>query len=373
MIRSASPAPAAPACSSARPRRLPTSWLPIATPRPSTTTTTATPCTFSSMAAAPDVPDTDALVHPQARTVTDHTLGCFHRVPPLPRLDHLLRFLSTWGGTDKALMLTQYGLKVVIALLRVAVLARLRGSAKGSVSPESPAVALVPPLSKLSALCSDARVLYRIWTGLGMVQWMISMERNPPANKTLLNIERLQGWSMLVYAPMEAAAYLAGHGVLPISVPTQNKLWIHSCRLWAAYTVLQLLHIAEDTRLLRRDARALAKRGSTDVAATEKVPTSNLQAVKAALAARKDALITDFFVQLGYLPLTAHWYVRTRHRNETQTNDIAGLLRLASSPTCSSGYLVSLLAPPVSGAAGRLRHRAPVRSPSICAVCAPIE
>lgn len=35
------------------------------------------------------------------RNPTDRYLGCFSNVAPSPALDHLVRYLSTWSGTDK--------------------------------------------------------------------------------------------------------------------------------------------------------------------------------------------------------------------------------------------------------------------------------
>lgn len=32
---------------------------------------------------------------------TDKVLGCFSKFEQSPRLDHIVRYLSTWSGTDK--------------------------------------------------------------------------------------------------------------------------------------------------------------------------------------------------------------------------------------------------------------------------------
>lgn len=157
---------------------------------------------------------------------------------------------------------------------------------------------------------------------------MIALERDPPPTRPLHTIERIQGWSMLAYCPMEAVAYLASHGILPVSTANQNRLWLWSCRCWAVYVGLQLLHLVEDNRLLRLRARALERsRGhpvpaaavrssaaddekkSLSAASTDEL--SEEQAVTRKLwddlDERKQAILSELWVNLGYLPLTIHW------------------------------------------------------------------
>lgn len=163
---------------------------------------------------------------------------------------------------------------------------------------------------------------------------MIDIERHHPPTRPLHMIERIQGWSMLLYCPMEAVAYLSGHSILPVSTPNQNRLWLWSCRLWAVYVGLQLLHLVEDNRLLRLRARALersrghptpapgelqAARGSgrekaalsEKTGAGEEEDVNDEQAVTRRLwddlDERKQAIISQLWVNLGYLPLTIHW------------------------------------------------------------------
>lgn len=152
---------------------------------------------------------------------------------------------------------------------------------------------------------------------------------------------------MVAYCPMEAVAYLASHGILPVSTANQNRLWLWSCRCWALYVGLQLLHLVEDNRLLRLRARALersrghpvpgsAAAAAASIAGSSQRPTppsrtsSSGQDEKAALSAsesgadlseeqavtrklwddlaeRKQAILGELWVNLGYLPLTIHW------------------------------------------------------------------
>lgn len=147
---------------------------------------------------------------------------------------------------------------------------------------------------------------------------MIALEKNPPPTRLLHNIERIQGWSMLFYCPMEAIAYLSSHNVLTISQTTQNKLWLQSARAWALYVGLQLLHLVEDNRLLRLRAKALERsRGhpppskASGTSSEKELSTEQLQTKRMwdELDARKAGILNEFWINLGYLPLTLHWYV----------------------------------------------------------------
>ncbi|CAO1627999.1 unnamed protein product [Parajaminaea phylloscopi] len=276
----------------------------------------------------------------------DKTLGCFSHVQPSPTLDHLIRFLSTWSGTDKALMITQYSSKLVVPFLTLQHSLRLRLAGTKAYHASNGGSANARRIEKLSALISDARILYRLWGILPMIKWMIALERSPPPTRPLHMIERIQGWSMIAYCPMEALAYLASHGILPISTANQNRLWLWSCRCWALYVGLQLLHLVEDNRLLRLRARALERsRGhpipgtaaaaiaasssslkgrSSSAAEKEALATTDGSGGGAApeeiseeqavtrrlwddLAERKQAILGELWVNLGYLPLTVHW------------------------------------------------------------------
>jgi hypothetical protein len=147
---------------------------------------------------------------------------------------------------------------------------------------------------------------------------MISMERNPPPTRLLHNIERIQGWAMIIYCPLEAVSYLGAHSILPVSARTRGKMDLFGVRCWAVYVILQLLHLVEDNRLLRLRARALERgRGHPTPARTpnteKKVDLGEEQETTRGmwreLDARKDAILNQLWVNLGYLPLTVHWCV----------------------------------------------------------------
>lgn len=151
-----------------------------------------------------------------------------------------------------------------------------------------------------------------IVTGLlPIVQWLISLERNPRPTRRLLTIERLQGWSMLAYYPLEHLSYLCSHGIIPLTIPTislfsstpkymtlnSDVLGMWSCRFWAVYVALQFAHLREDKKLLRQQERAFRKGKGTSLTSTERQE----------LQQRWDSYWSDLIANAGYLPLTIHW------------------------------------------------------------------
>jgi len=160
----------------------------------------------------------------------------------------------------------------------------------------------------------DSRTLWRIWGILPIVQWLISLERNPQAIPTreLLTIERLQGWSMLAYYPLEHIYYLCSHGIMPATIPSVASLFsatakpihlntdaiaIWSSRFWALYVMLQFAHLKEDWKLIKMRERTLRKAKGTGLSPAEKTE----------LQQRWDAYWNEVVVNVGYLPLTVHW------------------------------------------------------------------
>ncbi|THH15342.1 hypothetical protein EW146_g5122 [Bondarzewia mesenterica] len=209
----------------------------------------------------------------------------------------------------------QYGAKLLIPILHLRARLQHRAGLR-----QTPISSSAPALAKLASIISDARMLWRIWGLLPIIQWLISLERSPPPTRSLLTIERAQGWSMLAYYPMEHLYYLLAHDIIPSSIPlpslpfirsassssiqpspskeapspaltlslnsTSLSLW--SCRFWAVYVVLQLAHLREDRTLLLKRERALSK---------EKVKGLEHEELKA----RRDAWWNELAVNLGSL------------------------------------------------------------------------
>ncbi|GJJ08343.1 hypothetical protein Clacol_002554 [Clathrus columnatus] len=236
--------------------------------------------------------------NPLAR-LSDNVLGIFALVPESKNLDHTIRFLIYS-------YVIQYIAKLLIPILEFR--ARLRHDAGLITSSKS---AGAEKLAKLSSIISDSRTLWRIWGLLPIFQWLISLERTPPQSRFLQTIERLQGFSMLIYYPLEHIYYFASHGILPSrltpSSRLNNRIAIWSCRAWAAYVVLQFLHLKEDHRLLKLQEDSV--KHSIKIGSGTKDLDPNTISEEIIISRRKTALWNEFLVNVGYLPLTIHWYV----------------------------------------------------------------
>lgn len=171
------------------------------------------------------------------------------------------------------------------------------------------------------SFCTNVYVAFLISpTGiLSVIQWLIALEKNPPPTRSLLTIERLQGWAMLAFYPLESLSYFVSHSILPPSLPSlrsllcplssdkakrvridEAALGLWSTRLWALYVGLQIVHLREDRKLLRARQRALKK-------AKSKGTSLNIEQEE--LKKKWDSHHNEWFVNLSYLPLTWHWFV----------------------------------------------------------------
>lgn len=239
--------------------------------------------------------------------LNDAVLGSFSNVQPSETLDHLVRFLGTWSGSDKLFMVVQYAAKVIIPLLNLRARLQYRAGLR-----QHPTSSAAEGYAKLYSLVGDSRTLWRIWGLLPILQWLISLERKPQPTRNLLTIERLQGWSMIAYYPLEHVYYLCTHGIIPSTIPSPanlfssqkksikldvNAIAIWSCRFWAAYVLLHFAHLREDWQLLQLRYRTLRKSKGTGLTVAEKQE----------LQQRKDAFWSEVVINLGYLPLTVHW------------------------------------------------------------------
>jgi len=272
----------------------------------------------------------------------DGLLDCFRRIQPSETLDHLIRFLGTWSGSDKFFMVVQYAIKLIVPILRLR--ARLQFRAALRKVPTSHAA---EGYAKLGSLLGDSRTLWRIWGLLPTFQWLISLERNPQPTRNLHTIERLQAWSMLAYYPLEHLSYLGSHGIIPKTIknpltflskkkyisldPTTLGIW--SCRFWALYVFLQFAHLREDRKLLELRRKALRKAKGTGLTPEEKQE----------IAQRSDAWWSEVLVNLGYLPLTIHWSLEQGFFKDDIWVNIFGLI--AGLTSFRSGWRATALPP----------------------------
>ncbi|KAJ7637636.1 hypothetical protein DFH06DRAFT_1218750 [Mycena polygramma] len=242
--------------------------------------------------------------------INDTVLGAWSLVPPSETLEHLLRYLSTWSGTDKFFTLVQSVCKILVHLLQLR--ARIQHRAGLRKVPVSHAAG---GFSKFASAVSDSQMLGRFWGLFQVFQWLISLERTQQPTRNRLTIERLQGWSMLGYYPFEHLCYLRIHDVIPATVASPASLLdpsakpfhldakdlsLWSCRFWASYVILQFAHLREDRQLLQQQQRTLRK---------GKSGSGPTPAEKQDLQRRWDAYWSGLLVNICNLPLALHYSV----------------------------------------------------------------
>jgi len=289
--------------------------------------------------------------------LNDAVLGAWSSVPPSEKLDHLIRYLSTWSGADKFFTLAQSVCKILVHLLRLRARIQHRaGFRKVPVSSSADA------FGKFASAVSDSQMLGRFWGLLQIFQWLISLERTQQPTRNLLTIERLQGWSMLGYYPLEHLCYLRIHDVIPATVPSPasvlnpaakpisldpGSLALLSCRFWASYVILQFAHLREDRMLLMLQQRTLRKGKGGALTAVEKRD----------LARRWDAYWSGLLVNACNLPLSLHWSTQGGLIKNPLWVDILGLITAVASfrsgwratalPSPAPQDLADIVAPPI--------------------------
>jgi len=208
------------------------------------------------------------------------TLGAFGSLQPSETLNHLVRYLSTWSGSEcvsspfflsvmngnRTKPLPQQAIHGkctrrvwrVLRMLNVDTLNKdytIRGqgvdshlaSKSSSAAPfwstrrtneradpeareagqhhRGRAHTLGPmgyarsPLLLIKKIVQSSKFVSCMTGLLPTIQWLISLERTPPPTRRLLNIERTQGWSMLAFYHLQHLSYLRTHDLIPTSVP----------------------------------------------------------------------------------------------------------------------------------------------------------
>ncbi|KAL7413838.1 hypothetical protein BDY24DRAFT_388314 [Mrakia frigida] len=221
------------------------------------------------------------------------------------QLAHLTSYLSTFSGTDKALMILQYLPLVLLPLFPSDAPAGLPIRRRGGQ-------AVAQGLRKLSSTVGDGRILFRLFGLVPILQWYSQLRKKralAQKAKTEVNnsssedkgswsltrllpnqdqVEMLQAYSMLAYYPLEHTYYLASKRIISLAPSKLSTVGIWSCRFWALYVALSLLSLS------RRRA-ALSKEASSPGASRPELKK----------ASKVLSLLT--LVDLSYLPLTVHW------------------------------------------------------------------
>lgn len=170
---------------------------------------------------------------------------------PSQFLDRLVKWLNHLVGTDQLIMLIQYTLEVVTHhmdsntpfKLMVILNKYLPFFSHPHVKLASSPSPLSTRLKSLSLKLADTRILLRLHGIIPTYQWFLSTHYSPPSDPTLATVAKLQTYANLCYFPLENAAYLGMHDILPMSKRTETDLWLWSSRFWAAHVALEFVRL----------------------------------------------------------------------------------------------------------------------------------
>ncbi|WRT68528.1 uncharacterized protein IL334_005505 [Kwoniella shivajii] len=274
-------------------------------------------------------------------------------------LSRLTKLTSTYSGLDASLMLVQYSSPLVIAVLlalsRLIKRARLSGLAgygqKGAaVASGWGLLQLAEGWGKMGVSVGDARVVFRAFGLLPILQYLLTLHPNPIASlkkfifsigqKGSLSSEKtlptLQLLSLAAYYPLEHIAWLASKGILPISAQRTGKAALWSVRFWALYVLLDIyksrqtyISLLKRTKQLKyqkpiiqkQEAEGFELPPSPSSPSTEK-PTASLTTptTSTTIKSEEDNVSTkaqlqndwkvwknQAMINSGYAPLTVHW------------------------------------------------------------------
>ncbi|ORY84867.1 hypothetical protein BCR37DRAFT_345063 [Protomyces lactucae-debilis] len=202
-------------------------------------------------------------------------------------MQRFAKLASSAGGVDRILMLVQYSLTLVLPSLVKRTL-----DPKALVTGQALTTAqLLLSAKRLRDLCSDYRIFARLVGYPAIHSWGIGVYNKPASARTgpiPSWIEDIQVLVNLAYQPMENAAYLSQHGILPLSKQTENKLWTWSCRMWAAHVFLDLYKLM------------LERQSTPSLQSSARIKTKEQQQARV-------HWLREVIINLAYAPLTLHW------------------------------------------------------------------
>ena len=142
-------------------------------------------------------------------------------------------------------------------------------------------------LKSLSAKLSDVRILLRLHGIIPTYNWMLSTHASPPSDPTLATVTKLQTYANMLYFPLENAAYLGSHDIIPMTKRTETDLWVWSCRFWATHVGLEFVRLYRE-RQLQLKSKVTGEKSEAE----EK---------------RDRRWWAELILNLAYAPLTIHW------------------------------------------------------------------
>lgn len=145
-----------------------------------------------------------------------------------------------------------------------------------------------------------------------------ALERNKPASRTKLTLQRVQGISMLIFYPLEFISFFSAP-FAPVLAPRwitpkqggQAALW--SIRAWLVYVLAQVgLLLGERETIRKEEAEARAKvvgggKGVVEMATPEEQEAA--RASKERMASRKTQIVYQLTANISRLPVIMHWCV----------------------------------------------------------------
>jgi len=144
-------------------------------------------------------------------------------------------------------------------------------------------------LKKLSVKLADVRVLLRLQGIIPTYQCFLAAHASPPSDATLATVAKLQTYANMFYFPLENAAYLASHEIIPMTKRTETQLWLWSSRFWAAYVVLEFIRLYR-IRQIQKKGKGKEKAGNAGDNWSRK-------------------WWAQLILNLSYAPQTIHWSV----------------------------------------------------------------
>ncbi|ORX66375.1 hypothetical protein DL89DRAFT_205194, partial [Linderina pennispora] len=200
-------------------------------------------------------------------------------------LDHIIRFLSSSSGHDKAWMLTQYFTKVLAWI----------AANKGHMSTAN-------RIKAFSGLVSDYRIMIRLTGLIPMAQYVRYGEQVPAQTKLLQWLDRIMNLALIIYYPLEHTYWLGAHKLVPISDKVIEDAGYWSCRFWAIWVALQFVHLGEEYRLIKNRRAKIFTQGKRNAHEMQE----ELDAVESDTKSWKIQLL----INACYFPLTLHWSIR---------------------------------------------------------------
>ncbi|KAI5293035.1 hypothetical protein KEM52_005878 [Ascosphaera acerosa] len=221
----------------------------------------------------------------------------------------LAKLVSTNTGEDRVIGTCGYSAQIIHYLISPAfasLLNRYR-SFRGQASIVAPSISnkdvakLSPKLLALSALASETRMTLRLLGLFPLLSWGSSTLKSPPKDKVLGPVIFTQIISIICYQFLENVAWLTAKGVLPPvnfivrRLGGVSRTMMHSVRFWLFYMILQIVKVARE--------RYLARKQRLSKEATGKWDQESIRAEAEGSRAAKKTLVTS----LSWLPLCMHW------------------------------------------------------------------